>query len=248
MSQSPSSNSPSYVPIGGPFNNSDMYHMHYNPFYGNVNQHFMLPPRDPSNGFNTPSSASSSEPKFFSASTQGLPSPSPRQTSLLLTPTYPPGDQLGSLSPLATSTSVTPQLVRRSGKSTRKAPDADPDTLFRDLSFFVQVDLSNRSRTVTAIKKHGGKIVSSNKTADYVILYNQSKTFGQLLQSASLAGKTAVNASFVHDCVDRLELLSTERYEYDMTRSKSNTPRGKRKRVLVKNEDSEDDDSWNARI
>ncbi|GLB36095.1 putative BRCT domain, a BRCA1 C-terminus domain [Lyophyllum shimeji] len=95
-----------------------------------------------------------------------------------------------------------------------------------ELSFFVQVDMSNRSKVVTTIKRNGGKISTNNTTADYAILYSRSKTFDHLLQSTLAAGRPAINASFVFDSVEQQKLLDTSPYEFEAPKT---SPRGKRK-------------------
>lgn len=78
------------------------------------------------------------------------------------------------------------------------------------LSFFVQIDLGNRLRIVTAIKKNGGKITNNHTTADYSVLYSGSqkqKTFLDLLRSTIDAGRPAVSANFIRDCVARETLI-----------------------------------------
>ncbi|KAG5724652.1 40S ribosomal protein S16 [Termitomyces sp. T112] len=212
----------------------DISNMNVNPPYGTFNRNMF--PQDPFNNSSSPN------PTDFNSST--VP-PSFRRKSPILsrsTPaSYTSGEQMRSISPTSTLASRPSQSISQRAPSRGSSLSG---ALFRtknglELSFFVQVDLSNRSRTVTAIKKNGGKIVSSNKTADYAILYSQSKTFLQLLESTTLAGRPAVSAAFVHDCVDRNKLLNTSLYEFETPPPKSTTPRGKRKRV--KSEEEEED-------
>ncbi|KAG6814081.1 hypothetical protein H0H92_003128 [Tricholoma furcatifolium] len=135
--------------------------------------------------------------------------------------------------------SFSPSTNRSASTSTRQlshAVSSSSGTLFtsndgQELSFFVQVDLNNRSQTIGLIKKNGGKIIPSNKIADYAILYSRSKTFQQLLESTQNAGRPAVSAAFVQDCVDKKRLLDPSSYGFEPDRSKSTTPRVKRKRV-----------------
>ncbi|KAG6898049.1 hypothetical protein C0992_006527 [Termitomyces sp. T32_za158] len=210
--------------------NYDMYNMH--PLYATLNRNMMFT-QDP------PNPSTPSNPAEFNSST--VP-PSFRRKSPILprsTPTsHSSGEQMRSISPTSISAPVFSQSVSQRTPNNSSLPGA----LFKnkdghELSFFVQVDLNNRSRTVTAIKKNGGKIVSNNKTADYAILYSQSKTFDLLLESTILAGRPAVSAAFVQDCVDRNELLNTSSYEFETAKGKSATPRGKRKRIKSEEEE-----------
>ncbi|KAG6851177.1 hypothetical protein H0H93_015187 [Arthromyces matolae] len=233
--QHTTSNGPSSM--GGPFGNFDIYQMNFNPFYNNANRHMVFSTQSPSDGLHTPTS----NDLDFS----GIP-PSLRRKSPVLsrsTPTYTPSDHFKPTSSMASSESIAPLHATPSCPTPGMS---NTGTLFRskngrELSFFVQVDLNNRSRTVTAIKKHGGKIVSNNKTADYAVLYSQSKTFEQLLESTLLGGRPAVTATFVHDCIDQNKLLATTSYEFEARRSKSATPSGKRKRVKDEEDDSSDE-------
>lgn len=103
------------------------------------------------------------------------------------------------------------------------------------LSFFVQIDLRKRLNVVTKIKVHlsildippqikhlltplqknGGKITNNNASADYAILYSNSKCFPDLLSSTLAAGKLAINADFVHECVREVALLDPTPYLFE---------------------------------
>ncbi|KAJ3507859.1 hypothetical protein NLJ89_g6068 [Agrocybe chaxingu] len=115
----------------------------------------------------------------------------------------------------------------------------------RALCFYVQIDLFNRSATVNPIKKNGGTIVASQEAADYVILYGASKnqkSFNELLKASQVAGKVALQAKFVHDCVEQYRLLDPTLYLYGpMTRDVSEDEddaeaRTKEEKRLKKNE------------
>ncbi|CAA7258689.1 unnamed protein product [Cyclocybe aegerita] len=153
------------------------------------------------------------------------------------------------------STPVTPQRK----DSYRFSPLYDFDTgpsssekLFtwrgRALCFYVQIDLFNRSASVNPIKKNGGTIVANQEAADYVILYGASKnqkSFNELLKASQVAGKVALQAKFVHDCVEQYRLLDPTPYLYG--------PMAKRKRkrstsvASAADDVSEDEDDPEAR-
>ncbi|KAF5385227.1 hypothetical protein D9615_001472 [Tricholomella constricta] len=203
-------------------------------------------PQDPVNVNTGYTPNSSSMPTHGSIESPQSPSgipPSLRRKSPVLsrsTPSsYTSSGQMRSASPANYFASMS------SYTSTQSTPGSVPpllSTLFRsktgrELSFFVQVDLNNRSKVVSAIKKNGGKIVTSNMTADYAILYSRSKTFEHLLESTLTAGRPAVSASFVYDSVEQNKILDPSPYEFDPPKP---SMRGKRKRG--KSEDDDDDE------
>lgn len=84
------------------------------------------------------------------------------------------------------------------------------------MTFFVQIDQPSRQNLVTLIKRNGGKIDSSQTSADYAVLYSQSKTFTDLLKSANDAGKTTVGAPFIHDSIQDGVLRDPAKYKLKM--------------------------------
>ena len=100
------------------------------------------------------------------------------------------------------------------------------------LSFFVQIGLTDRFSLVTKIKvsslpidvfnshqslfqNNNGTIVGDNTTANYIILdSSRGKDFGTLLASTVAAGRVAVRAVFVDDCIEEGVLLSTASYSF----------------------------------
>lgn len=54
-----------------------------------------------------------------------------------------------------------------------------------------------------------------------------------------MAGRPAVSAAFVQDCVDRNQLLNTSSYGFESPKGKSATPRGKRKRIKYEEDEEE---------
>ncbi|TFK77156.1 hypothetical protein BDN72DRAFT_830322 [Pluteus cervinus] len=96
-----------------------------------------------------------------------------------------------------------------------------PEDLFRgedskEHTFFVQVDLHNRFALVNDIKKHGGKIVNNHTQADFVVLYQRSKSFSELQKSSINKGKTPVSAAFVRDSISRGTLMDPKRYVFEV--------------------------------
>ncbi|KAG5642449.1 hypothetical protein DXG03_002759 [Asterophora parasitica] len=174
-------------------------------------------------------------------SPSGIP-PSLRQKSPMHSRSTP-----SSYSGQMRSASPTNYYAAMSSYSSKQSTPPGPapsllSTLFRtkkgcELSFFVQVDLNNRSKVVSAIKRNGGKIVTNNMTADYSILYSRSKTYDHLLQSTLAAGRPAISASFVFDSVEQNEILDSTPYEFGLPGSGS---RGRRKRG--RSEDDEEGD------
>ncbi|KAG6842260.1 hypothetical protein C0991_000230 [Blastosporella zonata] len=116
-------------------------------------------------------------------------------------------------------------------------------TLFQSKTFFVQIGLFDRTLTVNAIKRHGGKITSEFKTADYAIFYSREKPNDQLYEAIVAAKRPIVTAAFVHDCIDQNSLLDTTSYKFSARNDKTPTRGAKRKRF--KSED-EDDNSMSA--
>ncbi|KAF8078683.1 hypothetical protein FPV67DRAFT_1466082 [Lyophyllum atratum] len=192
-------------------------------------------------------------------SPSGIP-PSLRRKSPVIsrsTPTsYTSNAGTRSASPVNYSSSMSSQLTTRPTLGPAPTPSSSLFTskTGQELSFFVQVDLNNRSKVVTAIKvclmvlqcmyvahvcqRNGGKISTSNTTADYAILYSRSKTFDHLLMSTLAAKRPAINASFVHDSVEQNKILDLSPYEFE---APNTTARGKRKREKSANHEWDDD-------
>ncbi|KAG6912010.1 hypothetical protein DXG01_000258 [Tephrocybe rancida] len=215
--------------------------------YG-MNQHFPHP------NLNAPFPPSSTGVPNQSTDFPSNVPPSVRRKSPVFarsTPTsYTSGDQTRSISPANPSRSASSSSQPVSQTPSR--PGVLFSTLFRSsdgegLAFLVQTDLVNRSETVSAIKKNGGKIATDSRTADYAVLYSQSKQFDILLRAAIAAGTPAVTATFVHDCVAKNELLKTMGYEFQPTKGKSPARGGKRKRVVLEEDDDSTAESANAK-
>lgn len=72
-------------------------------------------------------------------------------------------------------------------------------------------------------QKNGGVLSSDHASADYSVLFSRSSTFKDLRWSTHAAGRPAVNASFVHDCVGQNMVLDPAPYLFPLPTS------GKRK-------------------
>ncbi|THV07721.1 hypothetical protein K435DRAFT_959783 [Dendrothele bispora CBS 962.96] len=80
------------------------------------------------------------------------------------------------------------------------------------LRFFVQIDLRDRHRVVTTIKKHGGTITNKQDDADFAILSPKSSTYASLLKTSAAIHKPAIIPSFVENCVQQCALLDHTSY------------------------------------
>ena len=126
--------------------------------------------------------------------------------------------------------SLSPPVAPSSGFSIFTSKSGVP------LSFFVQVDLTDRLSLVTMIKvgvsilaspstishqsdnflqKNKGTIVSDIATANYVILNSPRKhDFPNLFASRLSAGGVALRAAFVRDCITEGALLDASNYSF----------------------------------
>ncbi|KAF8640628.1 hypothetical protein AX17_000288 [Amanita inopinata Kibby_2008] len=108
-----------------------------------------------------------------------------------------------------------------------RSPQAHPSQkIFKsgngeELAFFVQIDQPNRLNIVTAIKKNGGRITNTQLAAEFAVLYSHSNTFLDLLKSTIEAGKTAVSASFINDCIKGGTLLDPTEYKFKLPEKSS---------------------------
>ncbi|KAG7099124.1 hypothetical protein E1B28_000997 [Marasmius oreades] len=145
-----------------------------------------------------------------------IPAPSTSVQSRTSTPIHSPDSPRGKMScisrspspsvSLGSSSSSTPPDARNSLPVIISTP-SDPSRIFESedgspLSFFVQIDMTNRGAIVSKIKTHGGIIKPNQADADYSILQSKSKIYKPLLESCVTANKLAVSMSFVHDCVE----------------------------------------------
>ncbi|KAG5638651.1 hypothetical protein H0H81_011203 [Sphagnurus paluster] len=156
-----------------------------------------------------------SHPTSLQGSPPSIPPSIRRKSPVLSRSTSPSYVSYGSVR----SESPAHYLASSSAPTPSSTSSALLSTLFRtetqgQLSFFVQVDLRDRGSVVSAIK------------------------FDELLESTLAAGKPAVNASFVHDCVTQHKLLDTSSYEFDPPKPSSRA-RGKRKREISHNDEEE---------
>ncbi|KAL0071894.1 hypothetical protein AAF712_000817 [Marasmius tenuissimus] len=113
----------------------------------------------------------------------------------------------------------------------RRTP-SDPKHIFETeggspLSFFVQVDVTNRGAVVSKIKKHGGTMALAQETADFSVLQTQSKVFKTFLKNSAAVNKPAVSASFIHDCVDNGVLYHHSHFLLQPLRRKRQKKAGK---------------------
>ncbi|KIY50527.1 hypothetical protein FISHEDRAFT_71571 [Fistulina hepatica ATCC 64428] len=86
------------------------------------------------------------------------------------------------------------------------------------LKFYVQLDMPSRNVLVNDIRKNGGKLVTEQEQADYVVLFKSTKKrtiFDQLLSEANRLEKNAVEVTFVHDCIAKNRLLKPRVYLFD---------------------------------
>ncbi|CAL1695639.1 unnamed protein product [Somion occarium] len=126
--------------------------------------------------------------------------------------------------------SRSPSVFSNAAEGPTKSKKSKRSRLFttddgQPLNFVVQVDLRNRKDVVQCIKSHGGVIKADIVDADYVILSSQSTSFADMLLNTEAHQKPAVQASFVHDCVDEGRILDPTNYSFEGLRGK--TKRGR---------------------
>ncbi|KAH9898309.1 hypothetical protein C8Q73DRAFT_394763 [Cubamyces lactineus] len=83
-------------------------------------------------------------------------------------------------------------------------------------TFFVQIDLRPRTKIADAIKKHGGKLISEIKDADFVILGSpSSKTFEERLRQTQSRGKVAVRPQWVFECIEQNAIVDLDEFVFE---------------------------------
>ncbi|KAJ7038258.1 hypothetical protein C8F04DRAFT_1090067 [Mycena alexandri] len=83
------------------------------------------------------------------------------------------------------------------------------------LTFYVAIDVNRRADILNRIKRNGGQI-STQLTANFVILSFRSKDFETLLKNVISADGTAVKPAFVLDSVEQNNLLDPSDYEFEI--------------------------------
>ncbi|KAJ7706241.1 hypothetical protein B0H17DRAFT_1325937 [Mycena rosella] len=126
-----------------------------------------------------------------------------------------------SASPLSVFDPLPPSLSRRPSADVKGKGRAAGSKIFispngEPLSFYVAIDVNNRTAPLNSIKKHGGQISTQIITANYAILSSRSKDFENLLETVISSNRKAVKPAFVQACVEENELLETAGFEFEL--------------------------------
>ncbi|KAF5374808.1 hypothetical protein D9758_000338 [Tetrapyrgos nigripes] len=100
----------------------------------------------------------------------------------------------------------------------------------KPLRFFIQIDLRDRTKLLTTIKKLGGKITNKQDDADFSILSPRSNTYASLLRSSLAVKTSAVGPSYVEDCAKESRLLDRTTY---LLANEDKAKKGKEAKVSV---------------
>ncbi|KAJ6604594.1 hypothetical protein DFH09DRAFT_1123204 [Mycena vulgaris] len=160
-------------------------------------------------------------PQMYSQPPGLIPAHDRSASPLSVSDPLPPSPSRRSSAELKGKGKATPYVPRSvSGSSRTLVSSSTSDKIFisnagEPLTFYVAIEVHNRSLTLNHIKKNGGQI-STQTTADFAILSSRSKDFEILLETVMSSNGTAVKPAFVLDSVEQHALLDPSRYEFEL--------------------------------